>query len=249
MLKVETVSKMSTGHQTNEQGRAALWSADEFPHPAQTQLGYISVLRARVSVRRLRWVLCWSLRKTVGHREHLWRPGGSAVSEAGSWSAWLPPQGAGLRGWPGPASQRLSGSGTSETQATAACLLTPRGSRASLLGSLSSQGPGERQGPAVTSHRCSGSEAPRGRRPGHARLASCRLHRTEAGRCHWASEPWCLRQVLGENKGRSWHACAGLILGSNADEGNNEVIKPRYFPTEVLWRHICPQGLCEDTPS
>lgn len=50
MLKVKTVTKMFTGHQTNAQDRAALSSVDVFPHPMQTQLGLHLGIKSRGSL-------------------------------------------------------------------------------------------------------------------------------------------------------------------------------------------------------
>ena len=58
-VQSETVTIMSTGHQTNEQDRAALWSADELPRPVQTPPGlHLGTASMGLAVRRLRWALC-----------------------------------------------------------------------------------------------------------------------------------------------------------------------------------------------
>lgn len=92
-------------------------------------------------------------------------------------------------------------------------------------------------------------QAPRGRRPAHTSLASCRLCQ------HWArslSLPfWNLVSlVIALREGTAQLTCvySNWSLGSNVDQWNTEVIKPHYIPTEILffffefWKSLITSG-------
>ena len=191
------------------------------------------------------WVLCWSLRKMVWHQEHFWRPKGASVivrsrllergvcllrgarlcSSQPTWMAWLFAL----------VAPRLSY--LTENQASSSLPHDPV--------RLSGLIPGESQFPGVPEKTrgllwfqtsAAALQAPRGRRPAHTSLASCRLCQ------HWArslSLPfWNLVSlVIALREGTAQLTCvySNWSLGSNVDQWNTEAIKPHYIPTEILF--------------